>query len=229
MSSRAALGAFLCLLLMHPAPSVDAQDWQTFAAASMSAQDSVLISAIDGADFQTALDIYRGVSRRVDPSLGSFFRILADSRADGAWWQKELLLRILLEPFSDSQASGDFRRARLAVNADALAALFTRMTEWNDPLLAATLVRIAALTGSPEALQAVVKVGARLIDALRKGNGYLFAPEATLAQDYLASASAFRRQLLAEQCAEIARLSRDAVLVKEARDAAEKLLSSSTP
>ena len=217
--------AVLCLIFLLLPFALPAQDWEGFAAASSSAQDSVLLTAMTEGDLSTALSICRGVSRRADPSLNEFIQALTASHTGSGSWRSELLLRVLLQPAGDGESSDDFRRARVAANGNALSALFARMNEWTDAQLAGVLVRIAPLAASPEGLLAVIAVGNRIMDGLRKGNGFIPSQEAGLALDYLKSAVTLGRQELAEQCTAIARLSREAVIVKAARVAAQALLS----
>jgi hypothetical protein len=150
---------------------------------------------------------------------------LAAAHTGTGSWRNELLLRTLLQPVADVQSGIDFRRARIAANANALDDLFTRMGDWADAQLAGALVRLAPLAASPEALRAVARMGARIVDGLAHGNGLLPSQEGALALDYLDSAAALGRQELAEQCAEIARLSREPVLLRAARASARTLLS----
>ena len=225
MSSRAALGAIIVMVFQLAPVTIAAQDWEAFAAGSSSAQDPVLLSAMDAGDMQTELGICRGVSRRADPSMTGFIQALTNTRAVRGIWQSELLLRVLLEPLSEHGVSGDFRQARLEANTGALDELFSRMDDWKDSQLAATLVRIAPFAQSPVSVQAVVRIGTRVIADLATGKGLIPSQEVALALDYLASATAMGRQEMAEQCMQIARLSYEPLLVKTARAAATTLLS----
>jgi hypothetical protein len=218
---RQSLGVlFMLLPVLLPA-----LDWEALAEGSSSAQDTVLLSAMAEGDLETGLSICRGVSRRTDPSMTGIIMAIAAAHVGTNSWRSELLLRTLLQPIADVQSGIDFRRARIAANADALDDLFTRVGDWKDAQLAGALARIAPLAATFEALRAVARIGARIVDGLAKGNGLLPSQEEALALDYLDSATALGRQELAEQCAEIARLSREPILMKAARSTARILLS----
>ncbi len=157
--------------------------------------------------------------------MGRIIQVLESAHTGSGSWRSELLLRVLLQPLGDAGSADDFRRARAASNADALGALFGRMSEWRDAQLAGVLVRIAPLAASPEALLAVARVGSRIETELENGNGLIPSQETALALDFLGSAAAMGLQELAEQCTAIARLSREPVLVSTARAAARSLLA----
>ncbi len=228
MSSGAAHGAIISIAFLLAAVTLAAQDWEAFAAGSGSAQDPVLLSAMAAGDLQTALGICRGVSRRSDPSMVNFIQALTSTPAR-APWRSELLLRILLEPLAEAGTSEDFRSARLQANASALNDLYSRIDDWKDAQLAAALVRIAPFAATPASLQAVMRVGARVIAELQKGNGLIPSEETALALDCVSSAAALRRPEMAELCMQMARLSHEPVLVKAARAAAATLLSLPAP
>jgi hypothetical protein len=205
--------------------ALPAQDWEAFAAGSSSEQDAVLLSAMAGGDLETALSICRGVSLRADPYMGRIIQVLTAAHTGTSSWRSELLLRVLLQPVGAAQSGEVFRRARVSSNAEVLAYLFLRMNDWTDFQLAGVLVRIAPLAASTEALQAVAYVGSWIAGELQEGIGLLSSQETGLALDFLESAMTLGRPELAEQCAAIARLSREPVLMSAARTAARALLS----
>jgi hypothetical protein len=213
------------LLFMLLPIALPALDWESFAESSSSVQDTVLLSAMGEGDLETALEICRGVSRRADPSMAAIIEALADSHTGSAFWRNELLIRTLLQPVAAAETEAEFRKARASANAGILDDLFARIGDWSDPQLAGVLVRIAPLSASPQALQAVAYIGTRIVHWLQNGKGLIPSQEAGLALDYLDSAIALGRGELGAQCAEIARLSRDAVIVKAARTAAMTLLT----
>jgi hypothetical protein len=219
MSSRALTAA----LLLLAAQAAAAVDWESFAAKSDHLDDPVLIQAMAGADLDTRLEVCRGVGTRADPYDGDLLESLISSRRAGETARDELLLRVLLAGVFDPSRGDAELRLRVDANRQALSTLASRMPELHDAQLIGVLVRIFPLMPSPEGLPALMAVGNRLVGALRDAAGVVPPTEMALSLDFLSSVEAVNDQDLLPLCTDIARLSREAVVAREARRVARLL------
>jgi hypothetical protein len=221
MSSR----LIACALAFLAVAAVSAVDWEAFSAASGPELDPDLLDAMAHGDQETWISICTGITRRKDPSIGAFMETLAAGHTGTNDWRIEHCLRIILDGLLDGPLSTGERGARVDANAASLDVLFSSVMEWRDPQLLGLLVRAAALHPSPGGLQAVMNVGRRISEELESNGGFLMPQEASLALDFLASVRSLAHPDFLPQCADIARLSRDGILVDEARSVAGTLAS----
>jgi hypothetical protein len=225
MSSR----LIACVLALFTAAAASGVDWGAFAAASDPSLDPALLDAMAHGDQETRMAICTGITLRKDPAIGVFIETLAAERPGAHDWRIEHCLRLILAGLIDQGRSLENRRVRADANAAALDLLFTRAVEWQDPQLLGLLMQAVLLHPSSEGLKAVMDVGRRLTDALELNGGLLPPQETALAREYLATAKSLARGDFLPQCAAIARLSRDGILVEAARLAAGTLADRSSP
>ena len=109
-------------------------------------------------------------------------------------------------------------------NTDALSMLFAMIAEWKSPQLKGTLLKFALAAPGQEGLHAIMDVGASVVSELNASpDGLIPSQDAALALDFLNAASGSARTDFLAYCTDIARLSRDAVIVAAARAAAVSL------
>ncbi len=224
MSSRAAL----CIALLAIAVPTGAQDWGDFARASDRSQDELLSQVMNESDLATAAAICAGVGLRVDPYAGDIIESLIASRVGRAITRSELLLRTLLKGLFDPGRADSPLAERVAVNRQALRALYDAFPSLQDPQLVETLVNL--LPALPDNSPGVHLMAAarRILTKLDAGNGMLDAQETALAMDVIAVARQLGGADFLDFCAAIVHLSRDGDLVSAARATAAALRSSPT-
>jgi hypothetical protein len=226
MSSRPEFsGGLICALLLIAALPAVAQDWGAFAARSGRADDPILVQAIAEGDFGQKALICTEIGRRDDPYAADIIQWLLERNAGTGRAQVEILLRMLLQGLFDPARGAQRMQSAVSENAAALASMTTRIDRWTDPQLKSTLVRLFPLMPAADALPALLVVGSDLVGLLESRNGQIPFQETGLAMDYLAAAEAMKAGDAFAQCAAIARLSREKVLVDRARAAARAIMA----
>jgi hypothetical protein len=218
MSSRPAiLGGLIFVFLIAAASPAAAQDWAAFAERSGRADDPLLVQALADGDFGERALICSGIGRRDDPYAADIVQWLLERNAGAGRFQFEILLRMLLQGLFDP-ARGDQRmRAAVTANAAALGAMIARIDLWTDPQLKSALVRLFPHMPAADVLPALLAVGSDLVHILESEKGLLPPQDMGLAMDYLAAVEALKAGDAFAQCAALARLSREKVLVDRAR------------
>jgi hypothetical protein len=221
MSSRPAiLGGLILALLTAAASPAAAQDWNAFAAGSGRADDPVLLQALADGDFSERALICAGIGRRDDPYASDVVQWLLERNAGTARFQIEILLRMLLQGLFDPARGEQRMRAAIAENAPALGSMIVRIDRWTDPQLKSALVRLFPLMPAADVLPALLAVGSGLVRHLESAPGLIPSQEMELAMDYLTAVEATKAADAFAQCAALARLSREKVLVERARSVA---------
>jgi len=226
MSSRPAISVGLtCALLFIAALPAAAQDWAAFAARSVRADDPILVQAIADGDFGQKALICGAIGRRDDPYAADVIQWLLERNAGTARAQVEILLRMLLQGLSDPARGAQRMQSAVSENSAALASMISRIDRWTDPQLKSALVRLFPLMPAADVLPALLVVGSDLVGILESGNGQIPFQETGLAVDYLSAAEAMKAGDAVAQCAAIAGLSREKVLVDRARAVARAILA----
>jgi len=222
MSSRGVIASALFLIVAAAAHPLD---WRSFAASTDSGSDAILIDAFASGDTETRLAICAGIGLRPDPYDARIIEIVADGHRGNAAWEAEVFIRALLASVFDNAQGESQLRERIRVNAPALDLLFTRMSEWRDPQIVEALVDLAPLCPGMGRLGALMETGTRLARHLTDSRGMLDPQERSLALAFLRAAAAIGDVVFLSSCTEMARLSRDRVVVDQARAAARALLA----
>jgi hypothetical protein len=228
MSSRALTAARVALvplliLVAHLAPC---EDWVAFAVQSNRGDDPLLIETMASVDFDTRLQICRGIGERADPFADDIIDSFFARYSTRENYRDSLLLRELLSGLFDPARGEADLHARVRANESSLAAMAGRLGECQDAQLAGALVRVLPMMSRGTALPALMDVGARLIGALRRGKGMVPSQQSALALDYLSAAASLKSPDSLGQCIEISQLSREKVVVDKARMTVQILLSS---
>jgi len=221
MSSRAVISLVLILVSLV----ASAADWGTLAAGSDRTLDPTLLSAMQNEDFGTKLLICAGVGNRGDPFAGDIIAALMAGNSGKTRDTVELLLRTLLQGLFDPSKGENWISDRIMANRDVLDSMAGRMTDWRDPQLVGALVRILPGLNTPRALPALSQAGSRVVKALQKGNGAIPSQELALVLDFLSAVARTHRSEFLEQCTEIARLSREKLVVDRARAVAKEIVA----
>ncbi len=212
-----------CALLAAASALASAQDWGSFAAASGRADDPAILQALAEGDLSERTAICRGIGERNDPYAADIIGWLLGRNVGAEKAQVEILLRVLLQGLFDPARGPERLRSAAAENAGALGSMISRIDRWTDPQLKSPLVRVLPSLPAGDALPALLVVGSGLVDLLRSGEGLLSPGHTGLALDYLSAVESTKCTDALEQCAAIARLSRDKVLVERARAVAKGL------
>jgi hypothetical protein len=221
MSSRVMAAA----LLLLTAQLVAAADWRSFAADSGRGDDSAILEALSGGDFEIRMAICQGIGTRAEPFAADIIDYLRQRgvRQDG--YRASLLLRVLLDGMFNPARGEAEMRARVAANKEILMDIAARIGDYRDPQLTATLVRILPLLPSDTALPALMVVGSRLTSELQRNQGVIPSQEIDLVLGFLSTAARMKSQDLLDPCVVVARLSREKVVVDAARKTVKTLLA----
>jgi hypothetical protein len=212
----------VCILLafFFAAAIASPLDWRSFAASTDSGSDTAFFDAFVLGDTEIRLALCEGIGLRSDPAEGAIIDFIADGHRGNAAWDAVVFLRALLASVFDPSQPDEALRNRVAANASALDALFSRVGEWRDPQLVEALVNLAPLCAGSVRLTALVEVGNGIVHALETGSGLLMPQSRSLAFAYLRSVREIADGAFLFSCSEIARLSRDKDIVDAARLAA---------
>lgn len=225
MSSRTAFAAALLALFALAAAGLQAQDWESFAASSERSMDPVLLRIMAESDLEQNIGICRGLGRRADADVSVVIDSLAAGHVAKTAPGTEVLLRWLLATVVDAHPAEESLRAWRDANAASVDMLLEKIDQWQEPQLKGTLLRFALVANTAEGIRAIMDVGTGLVHKLERSDGLIPPGDASLALDFLSASRKAARADFFPCCVQIARLSRDAVLVNAARDAAAALAS----
>jgi hypothetical protein len=223
MSSRGTLALFLLFIAIHLFP----QDWERFAASSDRSADTLILQIMAAGDLETNITLCKGLARRSDNNISAILEFLVNGHSGKTFTSTELLLRYLLEGVRDAYSSEMLLRTWVATNEVSMETLLLKITDWKSPQLRGVLLSYASVVPEQQGIRAIIDVGASLDLELNATQGWIPYPEKALVLNFLQAASRARNPDLLSYCAEIARLSRDKVLVDAARSAATAIASAS--
>ena len=225
MSSRTAFAGTLLALLALAAAPLEAQDWESFAASSDRSMDPILLRVMAESGLEENIGICKGLGRRQDPDVSVFIDSLAAGHVSKTATGTEVLLRWLLATVLDAHPGEESLRAWRDANAGSMDMLLEKIDQWEEPQLRGALLRFALIDNTPQGMRAIMEVGTGAVSRLERSDGMIGAEDAALALDFLSAARKAARSDFFPYCVQIARLSRDAILVKAARTAAAALAS----
>lgn len=220
MSSR----ALYAVLLMLAAGTLGAQDWESYAAGSDRSMDALILQNMAEGDLETRIALCRGLGRRSDQDVQAIIDALVSERRLDVGGTSELLLRWLISSARDAHPQAEGLRAWGAANARSVDVLLERMPGWKSAQLKGALLSLAVIAPGSRGANAIMDVGLELVRELQEApDGLMPSQDTALALDFLAAARQVPRRDFFGVCADIARLSREKVLVDAARGAAREL------
>jgi hypothetical protein len=223
MSSRTAFAAALLAFFALAAAPLQAQDWESFAASSNRSLDPILLRIMAESDLEENVGICKGLGRRPDLDVSVFIDSLAAGHVSKTAPGTEVLLRRLLTTVLDAHPREDSLRAWRDANAGSVDMLLEKIDQWEEPQLKGLLLRFALIATPSQGMRAIMDVGTGVVRELERSDGLIRSEDAALALDFLSASQKVARSDFFPYCVQIARLSRDAVLVKAARRAAAAL------
>jgi hypothetical protein len=223
MSSRTAFALATLALSMLLTVPLQARDWESFAASSKRAMDPLILRIMAQSDLEENIALCRGLGRRTDADVRVFIDSLAAGHSSKTELRTEVLLRWLLSSVLDANPQEQSLRAWQTANESSVATLLNRIDQWGNPQLKGLLLRLAVIANGPQGMSAIMAVGAGVVDELERSDGLIPSQDAALALDFLSASRSTARSDFLPLCTAIARLSRDVVLVRAARSAAEAL------
>jgi len=223
MSSRAAFALATLALFVGLAVPLRAQDWESFAASSKQAMDPLILQIMAKSNLEDNIALCRGLGRRADADVHVFIDSLAAGHASRTALGTEVLLRWLMSSVLDANPQEQSLRRWEAANASSVDMLLDRIDQWGNPQLRGALLTLAVIANSPQGMHAIMAVGVGVVRELERSDGLIPSLDAALALDFLSAARRAARSDFLPCCTAIARLSRDAVLVRAARSAAKDL------
>jgi hypothetical protein len=206
----------VCALLLC-ARAAGASEWGTLVEASDRTLDPAILEAFETGDYDTRLSICEAMGRRSDPLAAGLIAALLSDFSHRGGYRGEHLLRVLLESLFDPQLGPAVLRERYEANTEQLLAAESRWDAFADPQLKAALLRILPLFDPARSLPLLMAAGKNLIDALEKVDGLLPPDETGLILDFLSTAQRISTPDFLDPFLEIARLSREKVVIDKAR------------
>ncbi len=237
MSSTA---AFLCVFLAvglrteandleaegPEAMGLQAEGWESFVKASDRADNPVIISLVQEYDLQTALIVLQAVGKREDPYAADILDALAAGHVTKLIYQKEYLLRVLLESIFDSALPIPTLSSRAEANRESLDSLVRGLNGLTDPQLKSVLVKVIELLDGSEYTPAVAGAFSDSIQQMKDNGGNLSPMRVELLLSLLSYVSRHPSSDFLGMCTMVARLSRDARVVEKARSISATIAAS---
>jgi len=213
MSSR----TVLLLLFSLCAASAQAVDWGAFVASSDRGDDRLILEIMEGADFDTRVQMCEALGSRKDPYAEDILSWLMARFSPSTEHESEVLVRLTMKSFFDEAPNDQVLRERLQANPGFIDDLVGSVAKWQDPMLKDSIIRLLPHLGDMNRLPALMEVGTGIVETLQRTAGNISAAETRLAYDYLAIVQAIGTPDFLEPCLAIARLSRDKDLTLKAR------------
>jgi hypothetical protein len=209
--------AAACALLLCVVAASRASEWGPFVEASDRSLDPAIIEAFQAGDFDTQIEICAAMGKRSDPlAAGLLAALLAGfSRQDA--YRSEHLLRVLLESLFDPRHGEAGLRERFEANRGELLAAQSRWGSFADAQLKGALLRILPFLESSFSLPLLMAAGKSLVESLEASDGLLPPDMTGLVLDFLGTAQRISTPDFLDPCLEMARLSREKVVIDKAR------------
>lgn len=221
MPRRSTIVPALALALILCAGALPAQDWESFAARSDRSMDGFIVQSIAEGDLETGIALCKGLGRRKDLDVQAVIDSLVTRRAPGSEVRSEVMLRWLVVSAREAHPETDALRAWITANSRSVDMLLERISLWKSAQLKGALLALAAIAPGDRAARATMDVGWDVVRGLEdSADGLIPSQDIALALDFLAAARESARAEFFPVCADIARLSREKVLVDAARSAA---------
>jgi len=214
--------AMACALLLCPR-AAGAAEWGRLVEASDRSLDPAILEAFETGDYDTRLSICEAMGRRSDPLAAGLLAALLAEFSQRGGYRGEHLLRVLLESLFDPRLGPAVLRDRYEANTEQLLAAELRWDAFADPQLKAALLRILPLFDQASSLPLLMAAGKNLIVALEKRDGLLPQAETGLLLDFLATVEELPHSEFLDPCLDVARLSREKIVIDRARTLARKL------
>ncbi len=212
--------AIACALLLCIGAAARASQWGPFVEASDRSLDPVILEAFQTGDFDTQIEICAAMGRRSDPLAAGMLSVLLSGFARQNAFRVEHLLRVLLESLFDPRLGETGLQERFEANREELLTAQSRWGSFADAQLKGALLRILPFFDSTLSLPFLMAAGKSLIEALDASDGLLPPDETGLVLDFIGTVQRIPTPDFLDPCLEIARLSREKVVVDRARFAA---------
>jgi hypothetical protein len=222
MSSTA---AFLCIFL-SVGLRTEADGWESFVKASDRADNPVIISLIQEYDLNTVLIVLQAVGEREDPYAADILDAVASGHVTKLTYQREYLLRILLESLFNSALPAGTISLRVEANRESLDSLVRAFNGLTDPQLKSVLVKTIELLGGSGYVPVVAGALSDSIQEMENNGGNLSPMRVELLLSLLSYVSRHPSSDFLGICTLVARLSRDARVVERARSISATIASS---
>jgi hypothetical protein len=212
------------VLFAAAALSVYASEWHAFAAKSDRTDNPVIIQLLSESETAPQLDIVSALGERDDPYIADIIEWIY-TVFHGEPFERELLLRVLIDSFLDPFLPSDTLAERVAANRDAMERLAREIDGFQDPLLQNELLRIIDLLPTEDFFPSISRLFGGALRELKDGEKTGPGDHALLLS-LLSFAERHPRGEFLQPCLDTARISRDARTVETARATAKIIADS---
>jgi hypothetical protein len=204
--------------------ALPAQDWEGVAAGSDRSMDAFIVQSIAEGDLETGIALCKGLGRRKDMDVQPIMDFLVTRRTPGSDARAEVMLRWLVASAKAAHPDTESLRAWTAANSRSVDMLLERISLWKSAQLKGALLAFALIAPQDRGARAIMDIGHDVVrELLDSPDGLIPSQDTALALDFLNAARQSARTELFSVCVDIARLSREKVLVDAARSAAVDL------
>jgi hypothetical protein len=221
MPRRSIIAAAVAIVFVLAAGTLPAQDWEGVAAASDRSMDSFIVQIIAEGDLETGIALCKGVGRRKDLDVQAVIDSLVARRTPGSEVKSEVMLRWLVVSAMEAHPETGSLLAWSAANSRSVDMLLERISLWKSAQLKGALLAFAVIAPADRGARAIMDVGQDVVRELEDApDGLIPSQDTALALDFLEAARQSGSAGFFPVCADIARLSREKLLVDAARSAA---------
>jgi hypothetical protein len=211
--------AFICLLTREAA----AQDYDSWIRYSDSRDNALIVEMIRQGDLSTALEIAAAIGLRKDFVIREIILSLGERIDPRPYWEKELILRVLLASVFPASLDDSELEARLRENREGFDFLVAGLPHFTLSLRR-EVIRLLGFLHPPEYVSALMSEGRWLADLLTLQRGDLDGEQAGLTLTYLETVDRIAEPEFADIVLLILERSRHPEVAEAARSVSRSLL-----
>ena len=210
--------------LIYPTalPSLDLSQWIS---STDRGSNDVIIQFLSASDFGTSIQAIKALGLRKDSYVEDIIANLISSYSHKNFYEKEYLLRILLDSVFPFELKRSEQTERLKINKEAVNMLAGNLYRFQDFQLKSEILRLLALSNHEEHQTALLAEGKNIVKLLIGQSGQVYPGQADLLLSYLEAAKASGNQDFIEPCLSIYELTGDSAVADRAGEVVQYLLS----
>jgi hypothetical protein len=224
MRFRLLTRTLVLLTLCLPCAELPAQDLVSWIRYSDSRDNPLVVEMIRQGDLSAGLEIAAAVGLREDFRVGDIILAVGREGDDRPHWERELVLRALLNSVFPASLGEEELEGRLQTNREAFDFLVQGLPEFT-PSLKRDILRLVGYLHPPEYMSAVMQEGRRLAELLKSQEGGLNGEQAGLTLTYLETLRRLGDPEFAGIALLILKRSRHLEVAEEARSVSRFLLA----
>jgi hypothetical protein len=224
MRGRAVFSAIALSLICFLPTKTAAQTTASWVRFSDSGDNPLIVEMMRQGELSTAMEIAKEIGLREDPAIQELILAMGETIDPRPQWERELILRALLNSVFPPEAEASDLEHRLQVNREAVEFLVDNLPQYSLSLKR-EVIRLLGFLHPPESLSALMQEGRRLADLMTLQRGNLTGEQAGLTLTYLETVDRIADPEFADIVLLILERSRHMEVAEAARSVSRSLLS----